>query len=110
MLKILVTILLLSSSLCLNPGVYGFVSKKTIETFKDSAWPKVKILLSNIKIDGEQENESPVGKLTTSNMQVKMDLEASGVKIELDSGNNVIKAIANDFNFSGAGHWQLKNR
>ena len=108
MLKIIVTVLLLSSSLCVNPGVYGFISKKTIETFKDSSWPKVKELLSNINIDDQNNVDVKIGTLNLSKLQVNINLEADGVSVDLDSSHNVIKTSANGINFSGSCHWKLK--
>lgn len=108
MFKILVTVLLLSSSLCMNPGAYGFVSKKTIEAFKDSAWPKVKELLSNIEIDENKSYDVTIGTLNIRNLKVSINLEADGVSIDLNSQDNLVQTSAYAINFSGEGHWQLK--
>jgi len=107
MLKLLVIVTLLSSSLCLNPGLYGLVSKKTIGAFKDSAWPKVQQLLSNIQINGQQDIDVKVGHLDLSNLHVQINLDSNNVGVDLDQNNNMIIAGAINMSFSGGGHWKL---
>jgi len=92
----------------LSPGVYGFVSRKSIGAFKDSAWPKVQGLLSNIAIPGQQDIDLKVGHLDLSNLNVQINLESNEVNVDLDGANNMVKVSAKDISFSGRGHWQFK--
>jgi len=65
-------------------------------------------LLSNIAIPGQQDIDVGIGHLNLSGLHVQINLESNAVNVDLDGGSNMIKVSANNINFSGGGHWQLK--
>ena len=109
MLKVLIIVSLFASTcLALNPGVYGFVSKKVIENIKDSAWPLVKEQFANIVVPGSQKIDVEIGHITIERLGIQIDVDASAVQIDLDSANNSIRATARNIQLSGNAHWILK--
>ena len=109
MLKVLIIVSLFASTcLTLNPGVYGFVSKRVIENIKNSVWPKVHEQLANIVVPGSQKVNVKIGKLFIQRLIIHIDLKAEQIQIDLEQDKNQIRVHAENVQLSGIAHWVVK--